>query len=206
VMTKFAMIISKCTDSKSVKAFQKKYSEKNLKKNFKCKSVTLFDRSIDSWEILEANFGIKEETFEKLSWLLLSADKDALIDHDYVNYITRKFFIFSDDAVQSMFSFDRLSDDVYIAAFELDQDSAEVLVEKLDNFSDFEYRVGQLNEAQEFYSTLSSIANECELNIFSRNAEDDIDEALHDAEQDFENLKSDIQSIINSSWNSEVMI
>lgn len=205
-MTKFAMIISKCTDSKSVKAFQKKYSEKNLKKNFKCKSVTLFDRSIDSWEILEANFGIKEETFEKLSWLLLSADKDALIDHDYVNYITRKFFIFSDDAVQSMFSFDRLSDDVYIAAFELDQDSAEVLVEKLDNFSDFEYRVGQLNEAQEFYSTLSSIANECELNIFSRNAEDDIDEALHDAEQDFENLKSDIQSIINSSWNSEVMI
>ena len=205
-MTKFAMIISKCTDSKSVKAFQKKYSEKNLKKNFKCKSVTLFDRSIDSWEILEANFGIKEETFEKLSWLLLSADKDALIDHDYVNYITRKFFIFSDDAVQSMFSFDRLSDDVYIAAFELDQDSAEALVEKLDNFSDFEYRVGQLNEAQEFYSTLSSIANECELNIFSRNAEDDLDEALHDAEQDFENIKSDIQSIINSSWNSEVMI
>ena len=205
-MAKFAMIISKRSDSKSVKAFHRKYSEKNLKKNFKCKSVALFDRNIDSWDVFEANFEINEETLEKLSWLLLSADKDALIEYEYVNYSTRKFFIFSDDAMQSMFSFDCLSDDVYIAVFELDQDSAEELAEKLDDFSSVEQRVEQLNEAQDLHSSLSSIAEDCHLNIFYRSAEDEISEALSDAEQDFENLKSDIQGIINSSWNSEVMI
>jgi len=205
-MAKFAMIISKCFDLKSVKAFQKKFSEKNLKKNFKCNSVTLFDRNVYSWDVLETNFKIKEETFEKLSWLLLSADKDALIEYERVNYSTRKFFIFSDDAMNSLFSFDCLIGDVYVATFELDQNSADELVEKLDRVSDIEDKVRQLNEAQDLYSSLSNIANECQLNIFFRSAEDDIDEALHDAEEEFENLKSDIQSAINSSWTSEAMI
>ena len=205
-MAKFAMIISKCSDLKAVKAFQKNYSEKNIKKNFKCKEATVFDRNVNSWEDLEKNFKIKERTFEKLSWHLLFADKDALIDCEYVNYSTRKFFIFSDDVMQSMFSSEFFSDDVYVAAFELDQDSAEELAEKLDDFSSVEHRVEQLNEAQDLYSSLSSIAEDCHLNIFYRSAEDEISEALSDAEQDFENLKSDIQGIINSSWNSEVMI
>lgn len=205
-MAKFAMIISKCSDLKAVKAFQKKYSEKNIKKNFKCKEATVFDRNVNSWEDLEKNFKIKERTFEKLSWHLLFADKDALIDCEYVNYSTRKFFIFSDDVMQSMFSSEFFSDDVYVAAFELDQDSAEELAEKLDDFSSVENRIEQLNEAQDLYSSLSSIAEECDLNILYRSAEDEISEALRDAEQDFENLKSDIQGIINSSWNSEVMI
>ena len=205
-MAKFAMIISKCTDSKSIKAFQKKFSEKNLKKNFKCDSVTLFDKNVNSWDLFETNFKIKEETFQKLSWLLLSADKDVLIEYESVNYSTRKFFIFSDDAMQSIFNFDCLSDDVYIAAFELDQDSADELIEKLDDFSDVEYRVGQLNEAQDLYVSLSNIASECGLNIFYRNAENDVDEALIDAETDFENIKSNIQGMINSSWTTEVKI
>jgi hypothetical protein len=205
-MAKFAMIISKNYDLKSVKAFQKKYSEKNLKKNFKCNSVTLFDRNVNSWDVFEANFEIKEKTFEKLSWLLLSADKDALIEYEHVNYSTRKFFIFSDDAIQSIFSFDCLSDDVYISSFELDQDSADELTDKLDEFSDIEHRIEQLNEAQELYSSLTEIADECDLNILFSNAEDDIYEALHDAETEFENLKSEIQTIVNSSWTSEVMI
>jgi hypothetical protein len=205
-MAKFAMVISKNYDLKSVKAFQKKYSEKNLKKNFKCNSVTLFDRNVNSWDVLETNFKIKEQTFEKLSWLLLSADKDALIEYEHVNYSTRKFFIFSDEATHSMLSFDCLSDDVYIASFELDQDSAEEFIEKLDGVSDLEYRIGQLNEAQELYSSLADIANECNLNILFRSAEDVIDEALHDTETEFENMKSEIQSIVNSSWTSEVMI
>jgi|GEM_PF-3672832 len=207
-MAKFAMIISKCSDLKSVKAFQKKYSEKNLKKNFKCESVFLFDRNVSSWDLFEHKFEIKERTFEKLSWTLLSADKDALLEnlYEYVNYSTRKFFIFSDDAMQSMFSFDCLSDDVHVTAFELDQYSAEDLAEKLDDFSSIEYRVGQLNEAKDLYSSLSSIAEEFDLDILYRSAEDDVDEALNQAEEDFENLKSDIQRIINSSWTSEVMI
>jgi hypothetical protein len=205
-MAKFAMIISKNYDLKSVKAFQKKYSEKNLKKNFKCNSITLFDRNVNSWDVFETNFKIKEETFEKLSWLLLSADKDTLIEYEHVNFSTRKFFIFSNDAMQSILSFDYLSDDVYIVSFELNQDSAEEFIEKLDGVSDLEYRIGQLNEAQELYSSLENIADECNLNIFYRSAKDDIDEALHDAETDFENLKSEIQSIVNSSWTSEVVI
>jgi len=126
--------------------------------------------------------------------------------YEYVNYSTRKFFIFSDDAMQSMFSFDCLSDDVHVTAFELDQYSAEDLAEKLDDFSSIEYRVGQLNEAKDLYSSLSSIAEEFDLDILYRSAEDDVDEALNQAEEDFENLKSDIQRIINSSWTSEVMI
>ncbi len=205
-MAKFVMVISKNYDLKSVKAFQKKYCEKNLKKNFKCDSVTLFDRNVNSWDVFKTKFKIKEQTFEKLSWLLLSADKDALIEYEQVNYSTRKFFIFSDDAIQSMFSFDCLSDDVYIASFELDQESAEELADKLDEFSDIEHRIEQLNEAQELYSSLADIANECDLNILFRSAEDDIDEALHDTETEFENLKSEIQSIVNSSWTSEVKI
>ena len=205
-MAKFAMVISKNYDLKSVKAFQKKYSEKNLKKNFKCNSITLFDRNVNSWDVFETNFKIKEETFEKLSWLLLSADKDTLIEYEHVNFSTRKFFIFSNDAMQSILSFDYLSDDVYIVSFELNQDSAEEFIEKLDGVSDLEYRIGQLNEAQELYSSLENIADECNLNIFYRSAKDDIDEALHDAETDFENLKSEIQSIVNSSWTSEVVI
>ena len=205
-MAKFAMVISKNYDLKSIKTFQKKYSERNLKKNFKCNSVTLFDRNVNSWDVLETNFKIKERTFEKLSWLLLSASKDALIEYDQVNYSTRKFFIFSNEAIQSMFSFDCLSDDVYIASFELDQDSAEELANKLDEFSEIEHRIEQLNEAQELYSSLADIADECNLKILSRSADDDINEALHDAETEFEILKSEIQSIVNSSWTSEVMI
>ena len=204
-MAKFAMIISKCSESKSVKAFHKKYSEKNLKKNFKCNSVTLFDSNVESLNVFEADLKINEYTLEKLSWLLLFADKDALIEYENINYSTRKFFIFSDDAMQSMFSFDCLSDDVYIAAFELDQDSADDLVEKLDSVSDVENRVGQLNEAQDLHSSLANIARECDLNILYRSAEDDIDEALNDAENDFENLKSEIQTFINSSWTSKVI-
>jgi hypothetical protein len=203
-MAKFAMIISKCSDSKSVKAFHKKYSEKNLKKNFKCDSVTLFDRNVKSWDVFETDFKINEYTFEKLSWLLLFADKDALIEYEHVNYSTRKFFIFSDDAMQSMFNSDGASDDVYIATFELDQDSANELVEKLDSFSDIEYRVGQLNEAQDLHSSLANIAMECDLNILYGSAEDDINEALNDTEEEFENLKSEIQELINLSWVSEV--
>ncbi|MGV0960077.1 MAG: hypothetical protein ACOYB1_09575 [Limnohabitans sp.] len=141
-MAKFAMIISKCSDAKSVKSFHKKFSEKNLKKNFKCNSVTLFDRNVNSWDVFEINFKIKEQVLEKLSWLLLSAHKDALIECAKVNYSTRKFFIFSDDAMQSTFSFDCLSDDVYIASFELNQDSAEEFIEKLDGVGDIEYRLG----------------------------------------------------------------
>jgi hypothetical protein len=199
-MAKFAMIVSKLNDSKSVKAFQKKYSEKNLKKNFKCNDVILLDRNGKSCGDFDFDLKIKENTFEKLSWLLTFADKDSLIDHEYVNYSTRKFFIFSDDALQSMFSFDCLSDDVYISAFELNQDSANDLVQKLDDISGIQYRVERLNEAQDVYSTLEDIANECDLNIFYRTAEDDIDEALSDAESELEQLKSDIKEIINSSW------
>ena len=205
-MAKFVMVISKNYDLKSVKAFEKKYSEKNLKKIYKCNSVTLFNRNMNSWDVFETNFKIKEQTFEKLSWLLLSADKDALIEYEHVNYSTRKFFIFSDDAIQSSFSFDCLSDDVYIASFELDQDSAEELADKLDEFIGIEQRIEQLNEAQELYSSLAEIADECNLKILYSSAEDDIDEGLHDAESEFENLKSEIQSIVNSSWTSEVMI
>jgi hypothetical protein len=205
-MAKFAMVISKNYDLKSVKVFQKKYSEKNLKKNFKINSVTFFDRNVNSWDAFENNFKIKERTFEKLSWLLLSASQDALIEYEHVNYSTRKFFIFSDEATHSMLSFDCLSDDVYIASFELDQDSAEELADKLDELSDIEHRIEQLNEAQELYSSLADIADECDLNILLRSAEENIDEALHDAETEFENLKSEIQSIVNSSWTSEVMI
>lgn len=205
-MTKFAMIISKLNDAKSVKAFQKKYSEKNLKKNFKCNDVILLDRHGRAWGDFDFDLKIKENTFEKLSWLLTFADKDSLIDHEYVNYSTRKFFIFSDDAMQSMFSFDCLSDDVYISAFELDQNSAEDLVEKLDDISGVEYRVERLNEAQDVYNSLENIATECDLNIFCRTAEGDIDEALSDAESEFEKLKSDIQDIINSSWTSDAEI
>ncbi|PVE08356.1 hypothetical protein [Limnohabitans sp. Rim28] len=205
-MAKFAMVISKNIDLKSVKLFQKKYTEKNLKKNFKCNSVTLFDRNVNSWDVFEKKFKIKEETFEKLSWLLLSADKDTLIEYEHVNFSTRKFFIFSNDAMQPILSFDCLSDDVYIASFELNQDSAEEFIEKLDGVSDIEYRIGQLNEAQELFDSLENIADECNLNIFYRSAKDDIDEALHDAETNFENLKSEIQSIVNSSWTSAVII
>lgn len=205
-MAKFAMIISKLNDSKSIKAFHKKYSEKNLKKNFMCNSVILLDRNSKSWIDFDFELKIDEETFEKLSYLLLSADKDSLIEYERVNYLTRKFYIFSDDAMQSMFSFYFLSDDVYISVFELNQDSAEDLAEKLDGISDLEYRVEQLNEAQDLHSSLAKIANACDLNILYRNAEDDIDEALHDAESECEQLKSDIQTIINSSWTSEVTI
>ena len=204
-MAKFAMIVSKCADLKSVKAFEKKYSEKNLKKIFKCKSVNLFNRNVNSWDLYEANFKLQERTFEKLSWLLLSADKDAIIEYECVNYSTRKFFIFSDDAIQPILDSDCFSDDVYIATFELDQISAEVLIEKLDEISGFEYRIEQLNEARCLHSSLSDIAEEFNLNILYSSAEGDIDEALYDAETDFDNLKSEIQSIINSSWISCVM-
>jgi hypothetical protein len=199
-MAKFAMIISKLNDSKSVKAFHKKYSEKNLKKNFMCDSVILLDRNGRSWSDFEFDLKINEKTFEKLSWLLPFADKDSLIGYEHVNYSTRKFLIFSDDALQSMFGFDCLSDDVYISAFELNQDSANDLVQKLDDISGIQYRVERLNEAQDVYSTLEDIANECDLNIFYRTAEDDIDEALSDAESELEQLQSDIKEITNSSW------
>lgn len=203
-MAKFAMIISKYPDIKSIKAFEKKYTEKNLKKNFKCNSVTLLDDNVNSWDALEANFNIKEQTFKKLSCLLHSVDMDALIDYGHVNYSTRKFFIFGDDVMQSEFSFDFLSDDVYISAFELDQNSADELAEKLDDFNGVEYRFGQLNEAQDLYNSLENISSECSLNIFRINAEDDLDDALNEAETEFENLKAHIQNIINSSWATEV--
>ena len=197
-MSKFAMIsLSKNYDSKELKSFKKKSTAKYLKKQLKCNEVV---------DLLE---NYNEETLKKITEIDETKLDDvisAIDDFDIANlklnnlYSKNKYkiFAFSEDAQSTSFVFDKLKEDVQITLFELDEESADVLIENIENIKSCNESIDTLTDARDTLEALNELENELNLRMTYSDAEDEIDSMSNVLEEEINNSRDEISTLL--SW------
>ena len=195
-MTKFAFIRNKTL---TPRAFNTRYSVTKLLKQFKCKKLVELSYAKDLSK--EDNFtDINGGTLQSLSYDLHHARNEVLPnDHKYL-CDPKKLFMFSEDAADTAFILDTISDGVDILLFELNYSEINDLSEAFENISEAIDSLDTLEEVGNLIRQLGDYSNDLGIDILRSDAEDNVLKLEEEADEKKEEASTTIEYALLGGW------
>lgn len=195
-MAKFLQVRSKILSDIETKAFEKRFSPAEMKKLFKCEFVFEFSpRNINECMVVA---DIPGKDLEKFASAFCCAETDKLGFED--DYSMTSGYIFSDDAEITPISARLLSDDIRISAFELNKKEIVKLTNLLDQFEDKEFKISQLEDADQLWQSLREIEYDFRIDLVSSDGDNEIEGAIEDVRSEIQELASQANSYMSKKW------
>jgi hypothetical protein len=198
-MAKFVAVQMSNHQEINKEAFQK-FTNKELKKTYKCKKVKELKYYNKSNSKLAEFAEISEYKLDKLSRILISTDFDDMSENNYGSDEDTKIFILSNDAIATSLEFDDLKDKCIIKLFKLDEDEVTNFNNSIETIQSADDSIDSLNEAKELCESLNSIESDLGMSLVYHNALDEIDERISDIESDVETSKETLEEIFENQW------
>lgn len=204
-MAKLAIIYGKSQENKNADVFQEKYSAEKFKKQFKCKKVMKIEKRLT----------IDKAKSSGLSRLLkFSADSTAnLSEAFYFNYLlfsgipdiwnnqTISLFAFSDDAQETAFSINILKEDIFVHAFQIEEQEALNLIDNMKGWINAENKISALNNATDLCSSLEEIQENIGISILKITS-DELKNLIPKVQDEIQRIRQEIISALEKKWDA----
>lgn len=200
-MTKFAIISLKDNDSITKEYFEAKFTEKKLKKQFKCKEVIEIPLYALNLPSLSNKMDIEEYDLREFIFAIRSINFIDFRDNGYSKKNLKKIFAFSDDALETTFAFDKLSDDIKIDLFELNNDNKDKFIEDILSIERSSEKIKLLVEAKDLCDSLSNVEGDLNMTFLYRNYDEEIEDEIDELESTIDTKINNIKIFSSKMWN-----
>lgn len=200
-MTKFAMInTTRALDKKQLNAFNNKFTATRIKKLLKCKEVIDFNELNYNAETLKSVTEINEDKFDNIVNELSDFNISSLTSNSNYKISNQRYFAFSNDAINTSFSFEIMTDDLKITFFEVNDDEVDSFIKNIEIIKSNNESIENLNEAKEVLESLQNYENDLNISLTRYGADDEIDNKTQELEEEVEEASDQIRDLC--SWAS----